>query len=76
MTWQNKTKNSPESATLLQKVETNVSQDNIVTPDGQDILVGFGGDLVLVWRFAESLWNFAKTKINSVWTNKTKTPLT
>lgn len=65
MTWLNKTKHSAQTPIFKSKNPTSFDEDKIVTPDGQDILVGFGGILVLVWRYAGSLWK-----------TKQKTPLT
>jgi hypothetical protein len=72
MTWLNKT-----------KVETRIDRGRILTPDGNQILVGAGEDVTLIYQVEGSLWGnnaktasgsyTKKTKITSPWSNKTKT---
>lgn len=64
MTWINKVKHAAQTPIFKSKIPTNIEEDKIVTPDGQDILVGLTGTLILVWRLAGTLWRM-----------KTKTPL-
>lgn len=63
--WLNKTKSTPETPTLKEKVPTSTPKGRILTPDGNQILVGSSSNLVLIHQ-----------EYFSEWVNKDKTLLT
>ena len=73
--WSNKSKNSAETPSLVTKIETKLERGRILTPDGHQVLVGSGENLILIWKALGTLWNNTIQKINSAWSNKTKTPI-
>ena len=74
--WSNKTKNSALTPTLKTKIETRLERGRLLTPDGNQILVGLGENLILIWQALGSRWNNIPQKIAGVYTNKAKTPIT
>ncbi len=74
--WSNKSKNSAETPSLVTKIETKLERGRILTPDGCQVLVGEHENLILVWRIYETLWNNVVSKVASIWSNKSKTPIT
>lgn len=73
--WSNKTKNSAQTPSLRTKIQTNFERGRLLTPDGHQILVGSGENLVLIWQAAGTLWNNITQKVVGSWSNKTKTPI-
>ncbi len=75
--WSNKTKNSAPTPSLKNKVATKIERARILTPDGNQILVGPSCNFILVWRKELSFWVSTTTKaIGEIWTKKVKIPIT
>jgi hypothetical protein len=61
MAWSNKT-----------KVSSTIERGRILTPDGNQILLGADEDLVLIYQSQDDYWS-NKSKTTSSWSNKSKT---
>lgn len=73
--WSNKSKNSAETPSLVTKIETRLERGRILTPDGHQVLMGSGENLILIWQALGTLWKNTTQKMNGSWSNKTKTPI-
>jgi len=74
MSWTNKSK-TDESGDWTDKTKTSasLSRGRLLTPDGNQILVGSSEDEVLIYQEYTDLWtNKSKTDESGDWTNKTK----
>jgi hypothetical protein len=69
------------SWTNKNKVSSTITRGRILTPDGNQILLGSSEDLILIYQEQSDYWQKRakvstswtnKNKVASVWTNKTK----